>query len=85
VVADPDTPEVTWLHVHVIPAENLELRTRVEQAAPLLNGITLEETWRGALRAPERYRALTPTDVVPDAMPTEWQEWRVDLAQRYLT
>ena len=84
-VADPDTPEVTWLHVHVIPAENLELRTRVEQAAPLLNGSTLEETWQGALRAPERYRVLTPTDVVPEAVPTTWQEWRSGLTQRYLT
>ena len=85
VVADPDTPEVTWLHVHVIPAANLELRTRVEQAAPLLDGSTLEETWRGALRAPKRYRVLTPSDVVPETVPAIWQGWRVGLVQRYLT
>jgi hypothetical protein len=32
------------MHYHVIPAENLELRTRGQRAVPLLEGNTLDET-----------------------------------------
>ena len=85
VAADSETPELTWVHVHVIPGENLELRTRVKQAVPLLEGNTLDETWQGALRAPERYRVVTPSDVVPASVPTSWAGWRRCLSGRYLT
>lgn len=85
VAADPETPERTWVHVHVIPAENLELRTRVKQAVPLLEGNTLDETWRGALSALERYRVVTPSDVVPASVPASWAAWRRCLSERYLT
>jgi hypothetical protein len=85
VAADPETPELTWVHVHVIPAENLELRTRVKHAVPLLEGNTLDETWQGALRAPERNRVVTPFDVVPESAPTSWADWRRCLSERYLT
>jgi hypothetical protein len=70
VVADADAPELTWMHVHVIPAENVELRKRVKQAVPLLGGDTLEETWKGALKAPSS---------------TPWARWRCQLSERYLT
>jgi hypothetical protein len=85
VVADADAPELTWMHVHVIPAENVELRKRVKQAVPLLGGDTLEETWKGALKAPEQYRVVTPTDVVPETSSTPWARWRCQLSERYLT
>jgi hypothetical protein len=85
VAADPETPELTWLHVHVMPAGNLELRTRVQQAVPSLEGNTLEQTWQGALKAPERYRIVTPSEVVPESVPMSWTDWRRCLAERYLT
>jgi len=71
-VADPDSPESEWLHVHVIPEGNVRLRHRVKNAAPLLSGSTLKETWRSALKAPERYRVLGPSAVVPADAPAKW-------------
>jgi hypothetical protein len=84
-VADPETPETEWLHVHVIPEGNAALRRRAKEAAPLLLGETLEEAWRSALKAPERYRVLGPSDVVPSGPPGRWANWRQFLASRYLT
>jgi hypothetical protein len=84
-VADPETPETEWLHVHVIPDRNLELRRRAGEAAPLLLGETLEEAWRSALKAPERYRVLAPSEVVPSDASGDWGKWREFLAERYLT
>jgi hypothetical protein len=84
-IADLDTPETEWLHIHVIPEGNVALRRRVTEAAPLLLGKTLEETWRSALKAPERYRVLAPSDVVPSDTGDDWKEWRQFLAERYLT
>jgi len=84
-VADPDTPESEWLHVDVIPEPNVALRHRVKSAAPLLSGNTLEETWRSALKAPERYRVLGQSAVVPVDAPGKWRGWRRFLRARYLT
>jgi len=75
VVADPATPETTWLHLLVIPAENHELRPRVKKAAPLLLGQTVEQTWRSALKAPTRYRVVTPPEIAPSTVPEPWQRW----------
>jgi hypothetical protein len=63
-VAEAETAETEWLHVHVIPEGNVTLRQRVKKAAPLLRGDTLEETWRSALKVPERYRIVTPSAIV---------------------
>ena len=84
-VADPETPETEWLHVHVIPEGNAALRRRAKEAAPLLLGETLEEAWRSALKAPERYRVLAPSDVVPSDARGDWKKWWEFLAERYLT
>jgi hypothetical protein len=83
-VTDPDVPETEWIHVHVIPKANVALRQRVK-AVPLLLGETLEETWRSALKARERYRIITPSDAVAGAVPVEWLDWRGFLGERYLT
>jgi hypothetical protein len=84
-VADPETPETEWVHAHVIPEGNVALRHRVKDAAPLLLGDTLEETWRLALKAPERYCVRTPSAVTPDDVPDRWTHWREFLRDRYLT
>jgi hypothetical protein len=51
----------------------------------VLEGNTLDETWQGALSAPERYRVATPSDAVPESLPTSWADWRRSLFERYLT
>jgi hypothetical protein len=84
-VADSDTPETEWIHVHVIPERNVALRERVKDAVPLLIGKTLQQTWRSALKAPDRYRVVTPADVVSGEVPARWEGWRRFLAERYLT
>jgi hypothetical protein len=68
----------------VIPEGNVALRRRVKEAAPLLLGETLEEAWRSALKAPERYRVLARSEVVPSDA-SGWKKWRAFLAERYLT
>ena len=83
--ADPKMPETTWLHRLVVPAGNLALRCRVPEAAPKLIGDTLEEAWKSALKEPERFRVVTPTEVVEGVVPAGWQAWRHELAHRYLT
>jgi hypothetical protein len=52
---------------------------------PKLDGKTLEETWRSVLRRPDRYRLMSPTEIIPDAVDTRWQSWREWLRERYRT
>ena len=73
-----------WLHVHVIPEENLALRGR-SGAAPNLIGPTTGEAWQSVLKAPERYRLLTATDLLTGIGAGRWSDWREWLRDRYLT
>ena len=74
-----------WVHVHVIPELNLALRNRAEACAPRLEGETVADVWRSVLRKPERYRVMTPTEIVGPDSPEAWQAWRKWLKNRYLT
>jgi len=49
-----------WIHIHVIPGDNLELRNAV--TSPGLTGKNLEEAWRKVLVEPNRYLCITPED-----------------------
>jgi PTH1 family peptidyl-tRNA hydrolase len=75
----------TWRHVHVVPESNHELRTRV--TSPALAGAgSMSAAWESALARPERYRIMTPGDVVADLpLGAEWTEWRQWLRERYGT
>ena len=75
-----------WLHVHVIPVGNTRLRNHVPRAVSDLKGHeTLESAWRSFLKRPERYRLLTPTDLIPTEVPAAWRDWRRWLTERYDT
>lgn len=74
----------SWLHVHVIPEENVSLRHR-GGAAPNLLGETMGEAWQSVLKQPERYRLVTPTKLLVDVATVNWREWRGWLHDRYLT
>jgi len=48
-------------HLHIIPANNKELKG-VNTAAGKLLGQELEDTWKNILKQPERYKAVDPKD-----------------------
>ena len=49
---------VDWLHLHIIPKENKELRERI--TSKNLQGKTLEESWKLQLKNPEKYIVISP-------------------------
>jgi hypothetical protein len=73
-----------WIHVHVIPEENIALRHR-RGAAPDLIGATMGEAWQSVLKEPARYRLVTATDLLAGVGGGRWSEWREWLKERYET
>lgn len=51
-----------WIHVHVIPKGNKELRDKI--TSPNLAGITLEDSWRKMLKQPEKYIVISPEELM---------------------
>ena len=51
-----------YIHVHVIPEGNKELREGV--TSPGLAGETMSEAWKNVLKEPGRYVVITPEDLV---------------------
>ena len=49
-----------YLHLHIIPENNMDLRDRV--TSPGLKGNDLSTAWKGALKSAEKYRVITPED-----------------------
>lgn len=49
---------VDWLHLHIIPEKNKELRKRI--TSKNLKGKTLEESWKLQLKNPEKYIVISP-------------------------
>jgi hypothetical protein len=74
-----------WVHIHVIPELNVTLRRR-GKAAPALVGASMAEAWQSALKRPEQYRVMTPSELLAGVgVDGDWAEWRRWLAERYLT
>lgn len=74
-----------WLHVHVIPEENVALRGR-RGAAPDLLGETMGEAWCSVLKDPQRYRLVTASELLANvAVADRFGDWREWLRDRYLT
>jgi hypothetical protein len=74
-----------WIHINVIPEKNLALRNRDLGSSPQLKGATMCEAWRSVLREPERFKLMSPGEVLPPELPEEWEAWRRWLKRRYLT
>lgn len=73
-----------WIHVYVVPKGNVALHHN--KAAPDLRGRTTEEKWRSVLKRPERFRVITPTQLVRGAgSMNSWRNWRTWLQERYET
>lgn len=47
-----------YIHLHIIPAENRELKERV--TSPDLAGDSMSEAWKNVLLEPARYRVISP-------------------------
>ena len=47
-----------WLHLDIIPENNLNLRYQVP--APDLMQSGIEEAWKSQLKEPEKYNVMTP-------------------------
>lgn len=73
-----------WLHVHVVPAGNTAMRKPRSKLAAAGNDLSAQ--WRSVLREPDRYRVVTPTDLLAETpredAPPGWREW---LSMRYAT
>ena len=73
-----------WLHVHVVPAANAAMRSpRAKLGAAAAD---LASQWRSVLEEPERYRLVTPTELLAqipqEDAPRGWRDW---LSLRYAT
>ncbi|WDN90933.1 hypothetical protein BuS5_03904 [Desulfosarcina sp. BuS5] len=49
-----------YLHLHIIPKQNTELRDRV--TSPKLSGKNMSEAWESVLKEPERYLVISPDE-----------------------
>lgn len=73
-----------WLHIHVVPAGNVAMRKPGIKLAAAIDDLATQ--WRSVLEEPDRYRVVTPTDVLaqisPEDAPQGWRDW---LSIRYST
>ena len=73
-----------WLHVHVVPGANAAMRKPRAKLAAAADDLAAQ--WRSVLKEPDRYRLVTPTDLLAqipsDGAPAGWREW---LSLRYAT
>lgn len=56
----------SYLHLHIIPKENKELK-EVNTAAGKLSGNNLEDTWKNVLKNPDLYKPLDPGEFLKPA------------------
>jgi hypothetical protein len=54
-----------YIHIHVIPENNIELRESV--TSPRLKGDTMSEAWKSVLQEPERYIVISPENFLEPA------------------
>ena len=57
-----------YIHLHVIPAGNRELRDRITSPGLRSKGDTMSAAWKSVLRDPGRYVVITPEDLMKPAL-----------------
>ena len=71
-----------YIHVHVIPENNVELRKRV--TSPRLKVATMSEAWKSVLREPGGYKVISPEEFMkPAFICPDTQSIRSYLQKRY--
>jgi hypothetical protein len=51
-----------YIHVHIIPEKNLELRDKV--TSPKLSGANMSDAWKTVLADPAKYKVISPEDLL---------------------
>jgi hypothetical protein len=49
-----------WIHIHVIPDKNKELKSNVTSPRLKNNGNNIEEAWKSVLKEPDKYISIDP-------------------------
>jgi hypothetical protein len=49
---------VDWVHLHIIPTDNFELRNKI--TSPGMSGNNIEQAWKAVLKDPSKYISLSP-------------------------
>lgn len=84
IVKQRESSASDWLHVHVVASANAAMRK--PRAKLTAAADDLADQWRSVLRDPDRYRLVTPTELLAEipreAAPPGWREW---LTVRYAT
>jgi len=71
-----------YIHVHVIPENNVELRDRV--TSPGLRGNNISEAWKAVLKKPEHYIVISPEHFIyPSAICPDTKSIMTYLKKRY--
>lgn len=71
-----------YIHIHVIPESNLELRNRV--TSPGLNASNMSDAWKSVLREPGGYKVISPEEFMKPAFTCpDTQSIRSYLQKRY--
>ena len=56
-----------YLHIHVIPDENRELKERITSPELKLPGLDMSDAWKNVLKEPDRYVVISPKDFINPA------------------
>lgn len=72
-----------WIHIHVAPSANVKL-LQVVTSPQLAEFKTMECAWRSVLLEPDKYRLVTPHEVLPPVgSNNERNRWLAWVAERY--
>ena len=55
-----------WMHIHVIPTNNIELRETI--TSPYLNGKNINDAWKSVLKQENKYFSIDPKDFIRPVM-----------------
>jgi hypothetical protein len=53
-----------WIHLHVIPENNTELKNTITSPLLKYKGDTIETVWKSFLKKPEKYKVIDPRDFI---------------------
>ncbi len=72
-----------WIHLHVVPAENVELLQNVT-SPQLADFRTMERAWKSVLVHPQKYRLVSPRELLASSgSNSEIDEWLAWVSERY--
>ena len=75
-----------WIHLHVIPQDNAELRERITSPGLRSKGDSMSAAWKSVLRDPHQYIPITPEEFLrPAFVCPDTHSIKVYLGKRYWT